>query len=90
MVALARTPEGTAARPGAAVRRRWPPAAVRTRRFWLAVAPASPMVFGSVSLAIVVLPEEVTSARSLSTRPIPITCTWLTSGSPSMRCPAVG
>ena len=46
--------------------RRWPPAAVRTRRFWLAVAPASPMVFGSVSLAIVVLPEEVTSARSLS------------------------
>jgi MFS family permease len=46
--------------------RRWPPAAVRTRRFWLAVAPASPMVFGSVALAIVVLPEEVTSARSLS------------------------
>jgi MFS family permease len=41
-------------------------AAVRTRRFWLAVAPGSPMVFGSVSLAIVVLPEEVTSARSLS------------------------
>ena len=39
---------------------------MRTRRFWLAVAPASPMVFGSVSLAIVVLPEEVTSARSLS------------------------
>ena len=30
------------------------------------VAPAAPMVFGSVSLAIVVLPEEVTSARSLS------------------------
>ena len=46
--------------------RRWPPAAVRSRRFWLAVAPASPMVFGSVSLAIVVLPEGVTSARSLS------------------------
>jgi len=45
---------------------RWPPAAVRTRRFWLAVAPASPMVFGSVSLAIVVLPEDVTSARTLS------------------------
>ena len=39
---------------------------MRTRRFWLAVAPASPLVFGSVSLAIVVLPEEVTSARSLS------------------------
>ena len=50
----------------AAVRRRWPPAVVRTRRFWLGVALASPMVFGSVSLAIVVLPEEVTSARSLS------------------------
>jgi len=45
---------------------RWPPAAVRTRRFWLAVAPASPLVFGSVALAIVVLPEEVTSARTLS------------------------
>ena len=65
-LALGHTPEGTAtARPGA-LRRHWPPAAVRTRRFWLAVAPASPMVFGSVSLAIVVLPEEVTSARSLS------------------------
>jgi MFS family permease len=46
--------------------RRWPPAAVRTRRFWLTVAPAAPLVFGSVALAIVVLPEEVTSARSLS------------------------
>ena len=46
--------------------RRWPPAAVRTPRFWLAVAPASPLVFGSVALAIVVLPEEVTSARTLS------------------------
>jgi len=45
---------------------RWPPATVRTRRFWLAVAPASPLVFGSVALAIVVLPEEVTSARTLS------------------------
>ncbi len=44
----------------------WPPAAVRTRRFWLAVAPASPVVFGSVALAIVVLPEDVTSARTLS------------------------
>jgi MFS family permease len=44
----------------------WPPAAVRTWQFWLAVAPASPMVFGSVSLAIVVLPEDVTSARTLS------------------------
>jgi predicted MFS family arabinose efflux permease len=46
--------------------RSWPPAAVRTWRFWLAVAPASPMVFGSVALAIVVLPEDVTSARTLS------------------------
>jgi hypothetical protein len=45
---------------------RWPPSAVRTWRFWLAVAPASPMVFGSVALAIVVLPEDVTSARTLS------------------------
>jgi hypothetical protein len=50
-----------AAEPG-----RWPPAAVRNWRFWLAVAPASPLVFGSVSLAIVVLPEDVTSARTLS------------------------
>ena len=48
------------------IRRPWPPAAVRTGKFWLAVAPAAPLVFGSVSLAIVVLPEEVTSARSLS------------------------
>src|SRR5271166_5702579 len=63
VVALARTPEGAPARPEAAIRRRWPPAAVRTRRFWLGVVPASPMVFGSVSLTIVVLPEEVTSAR---------------------------
>ena len=46
--------------------RRWPPAAVRTWRFWLAVAPAAPLVFGSVSTAIVVLPEDVTSARTLS------------------------
>ena len=67
---LAGTPEGTASRSPARVRpaataRRWPPAAVRTRRFWLAVAPGSPLVFGSVALAIVVLPEEVTSARTL-------------------------
>ena len=74
-VALGRMPADTTARPEAgrpeagrpeAGRRRWPPAAVRSRRFWLTVAPTSPMVFGSVSLAIVVLPEEVTSARSLS------------------------
>ena len=75
-VMLARTPEGAPApraggpppRSGAprAAGRHWPPAAVRTRSFWLGVARASPMVFGSVSLAIVVLPEDVTSARSLS------------------------
>jgi len=67
-VVLAGTP-GRAARQRIQPRpagRRWPPAAVRTPRFWLAVAPASPLVFGSVALAIVVLPEEVTSARTLS------------------------
>jgi hypothetical protein len=65
---LAGTPEGSAERRGSPqpAGRRWPPAAVRTRRFWLAVAPSSPLVFGSVALAIVVLPEEVTSARTLS------------------------
>ena len=45
---------------------RWPPAAGRTRRFWLTVGLPAPVVFGSISLAIVVLPAEVTSARSLS------------------------
>ena len=68
--ALGRTPEGAPAPPVAResrnARRRWPPTAVRTAGFWLAVAPASPLVFGSVALAIVVLPEEVTSAGSLS------------------------
>ncbi|MGD0246250.1 MAG: hypothetical protein ABSB59_38800 [Streptosporangiaceae bacterium] len=60
-------PPGGPREPGhPAARRRWPPAAVRTARFWLAVAPASPLVFGSVALAIVVLPEEVTTAGSLS------------------------
>jgi hypothetical protein len=65
---LAGTPGGSAEQPGRPqpAGRRWPPAAVRTRRFWLAVAPGSPLVFGSVALAIVVLPEEVTSARTLS------------------------
>jgi MFS family permease len=53
------------AKPGRAASR-WLPAAVRTRAFWLAVAPAAPFVFGSMSMAIVVLPEEVTSARTLS------------------------
>jgi MFS family permease len=52
-------------RPGVAGHR-WPPAALRTREFWLGVALPAPFVFGSVSLAIVVLPEEVTSARTLS------------------------
>jgi MFS family permease len=47
-------------------RRGWPPRAARTVRFWLTVAPVAPIVFGSVSVAIVVLPEEVTSARTLS------------------------
>ena len=47
--------------------RRWAaPAALRTRAFWLTVAPAAPFVFGSMSMAIVVLPEEVTSASTLS------------------------
>ena len=69
-ITLWRAPEG-APGPAADARRdvapsTWPPAAVRTWRFWLAVAPASSMVFGSVSLAIVVLPEDVTSARTLS------------------------
>lgn len=43
-----------------------PSAPLRTRAFWLGVAPAAPFVFGTVSVAIVVLPQEVTSARSLS------------------------
>jgi hypothetical protein len=46
--------------------RRRIPGAVRGRAFWLTVAPAAPLVFGTVSIAIVVLPEEVTSARTLS------------------------
>jgi MFS family permease len=49
-----------------AVQRRWPPQAVRSARFWLAVAPAAPWVFGAASLAFVVLPQEVTSAGSES------------------------
>jgi MFS family permease len=52
-------------RPGPAGRR-WPPAALRSREFWLGVGLPAPFVFGTVSLAIVVLPEEVTSARTLS------------------------
>jgi MFS family permease len=53
-------------RPGPAPRRWTVPAALRTRVFWLTVAPAAPLVFGSVALAIIVLPEEVTSASTLS------------------------
>jgi hypothetical protein len=54
-------------RRAAATTRRWAvPAALRTRTFWLTVAPAAPFVFGSMSMAIVVLPEEVTSASTLS------------------------
>jgi len=57
---------GTPALAGSAARRWAPPAALRTRAFWLTVAPAAPFVFGSMSMAIVVLPEEVTSASTLS------------------------
>ena len=42
------------------------PAALRSGAFWLGVAPTAAFVFGTISLAIVVLPEEVTSARTLS------------------------
>jgi MFS family permease len=56
----------TGPEPQATARRRWPPQAVRTARFWLAVAPAAPWVFGAASLAFVVLPQEVTSAGSES------------------------
>jgi hypothetical protein len=66
-LAIGLTAPGTrqAGQPGPAGRR-WPPAALRTREFWLGVALPAPFVFGTVSLAIVVLPEEVTSARTLS------------------------
>jgi hypothetical protein len=57
-------PAGVAGAAGAA--RKWLPRAVRSRRFWLAVAPAAPWVFGSATLAFVVLPQEVTSAGHLS------------------------
>jgi Major Facilitator Superfamily len=52
-------------RPAPAGRRRLP-APLRSRAFWLGIAPAAPFVFGCASLAIVVLPEEVTSAGTLS------------------------
>ena len=60
-------PDARASHEGqAVVRGGWVPSALRTRAFWLTVAPAAPFVFGSVSIAIVVLPEEVTSAHTLS------------------------
>jgi MFS family permease len=60
-------PGTSASRPGtSATGGNWPPAALRTRAFWLGVAPGAPFVFGTVSIAIVVLPEEVTSAGTLS------------------------
>jgi Major Facilitator Superfamily len=62
--ATARPAEPTARR--AATAGHHLPAALRGRSFWLGVAPAAPFVFGCASLAIVVLPEEVTSARTLS------------------------
>jgi MFS family permease len=60
------TPTARAAGQRGPAARRWPPAALRTREFWLGIALPAPFVFGTVSLAIVVLPEEVTSARTLS------------------------
>jgi MFS family permease len=60
-----RAPE-TATGHGGGAGRQWPPRAVRSRRFWLAVAPAAPWVFGSAALAFVVLPQEVIKAGSLS------------------------
>lgn len=44
--------------PAAARARAGLPAGVRTRRFWLMAAPAAPVVFGSMSVAMIVLPEE--------------------------------
>ena len=63
-VAILAVPE--TAIPDAGGTRSWPPAAIRKLSFWLAIAPAAPWVFGSASLAFVVLPQEVTSANSLS------------------------
>ena len=59
-------PAGQPARQPVRPRPGWPPPALRSRAFWLGVAPGAPFVFGSVSLAIVVLPEEVTSPSTLS------------------------
>ncbi len=52
--------------PAAGPARRWPPGAVRTREFWLAVAPAAPWVFGCAALALVVLPEQAAGSGSPS------------------------
>jgi hypothetical protein len=38
--------------------RRWPPAAVRTRRFWLTVAPAAPLVSGLRQAEHMARPDE--------------------------------
>jgi hypothetical protein len=59
-------PARQAAERQATGRERRLPAALRAWPFWVSVAPAAPLVFGSISLAIVVLPEEATSARTLS------------------------
>ena len=57
---------GTRARDAGNGTRRWPPRAVRSRRFWLAVAPAGPWVFGSLALAFVVVPQEASGPGSVS------------------------
>lgn len=69
-----REPGGSAAvRPGryrvggpAEPRRGWPPPAVRSAPFWLAVAPAAPWVFGCAALAFVILPAAVPGPHGLS------------------------
>jgi MFS family permease len=67
LAAVATVPDAQRPARAAQAARPWAiPAALRTRAFWLTVAPAAPFVFGSVSMAIVVLPEEVTSAHTLS------------------------
>jgi hypothetical protein len=66
VAAVLGVPDARVSHEGQPGTRGWLPAALRTRAFWLTVAPAAPFVFGSVSIAIIVLPEEVTSASSLS------------------------
>ena len=65
IVVIWRAPE-TVRAPRARGTRRWPPRAVRSGRFWRAVAPAAPWVFGTLALAFVVLPQEATRPGSLS------------------------